>query len=76
MILSRANFGEDLYYRLNVFPIEKPALRRKKRDIRCYYKELLFPFESDNAPLDLLENALTSPIEHNWARQCQGACLI
>ena len=39
--VKRKNFREDLYYRLNVFPIKIPALRDRESDIVIIAREIL-----------------------------------
>jgi len=38
--IARGNFREDLFHRLNVFPIEMPALRSRSEDLPLLVREL------------------------------------
>ncbi|MFM7841666.1 MAG: sigma 54-interacting transcriptional regulator, partial [Nitrospira sp.] len=39
--IKKGNFREDLYYRLNVVPIEVPPLRERKQDLRLLVQHFL-----------------------------------
>ena len=66
-MIKTNEFREDLYYRLNVFPIETPALRERKDDLPLLLKELLSRFESvQGQSVRFTEKAIESLMEHSW----------
>lgn len=44
--VENGSFREDLYYRLNVFPIEIPTLRERKEDIPVLVRHFLSKYET------------------------------
>ncbi|KGJ97017.1 sigma-54 interaction domain-containing protein [Colwellia psychrerythraea] len=67
-MIKEGSFREDLFYRLNVFPIETPALRERKEDIPLLLKEILTRFEHEqDKTVRFTEKAIESLMEHPWA---------
>lgn len=66
-MIENNSFREDLYYRLNVFPIEMPALRERKQDIPLLLQELLTRMEAEGSTrVRLTPRAVNSLMEHHW----------
>ena len=67
-MIEQNEFREDLYYRLNVFPIETPALRERKEDIPLLIKELMTRFEHEQSQtVRFTDKAISSLMEHPWS---------
>jgi len=67
-MIDKGDFREDLFYRLNVFPIENPALRERKEDIPLLLAEIISRFESrEGKGVKFTEEAIASLMEHKWA---------
>lgn len=65
--IKEGRFREDLYYRLNVFPIEMPALRERSEDIGLLIKELITRMEHEQrGSVRLTPAAVTSLTHYPW----------
>ena len=67
-LISKGEFREDLFYRLNVFPIWVPPLRERRRDIPSLLSHFLDLHARNNgkAPKRFSEKAMKALMEYDW----------
>ncbi|MGH7334310.1 MAG: sigma-54-dependent transcriptional regulator [Candidatus Rokuibacteriota bacterium] len=67
-LISQGRFREDLYYRLNVIPIEVPPLRARRQDIPPLIDHFLALFCAENGkrPKRIAADALAYFLAYDW----------
>jgi DNA-binding NtrC family response regulator len=74
-MVAAGTFREDLYYRLNVIPIELPPLRERRDDIPLLVQHFLKKFAPD-AGLHMAQEAMRALMAYHWpgnVRQLENA---
>ncbi len=65
--ISDGSFREDLFYRLNVFPIDMPPLRARQDDLALLLNALITGIEEDGRPgLNLMPTAIEALRDYQW----------
>jgi len=66
--ISRGNFREDLFYRLNVIPFYVPPLRERKEDIPLLAKHFLREFSQtyNRRSKEMTDDALDALMRYTW----------
>jgi len=68
VMVAAGTFRDDLYYRINIFPIHAPALRDRKEDIPAlaYHFLKVFSTELGKKITDISEGGLSTLVNYGW----------
>ncbi|MCG8415711.1 MAG: sigma-54 dependent transcriptional regulator, partial [Pseudomonadales bacterium] len=67
VMIQRGEFRQDLYYRLNVFPIEMPSLRERGEDVPLLLNELIAEMEAEGrGSVRFNSSAVECLCQHPW----------
>ncbi len=74
--ISKGNFREDLYYRLNVIPIEVPALRDRKEDIPHLLSAFIAEFaaKTNKKNIDVSSDVVSVLVDYEWPGNVRELC--
>ena len=66
--ISKGNFREDLFYRLNVIPFSVPPLRERKEDIPLLARYFMKDFSATygRRPREITDDAIDTLMRYSW----------
>jgi transcriptional regulator with PAS, ATPase and Fis domain len=65
-LVAEGQFREDLFYRLNVIPVQLPALRERKEDVPLLTQHFLQKYAIDRPPLTASQEAMRRLMAYPW----------
>src|SRR5829696_5193343 len=75
-MVAGGQFREDLFYRLNVIPVQLPPLRARKEDVPLLVQHFLQKYAAERAPLAVSQEAMRRLMAYQWpgnVRQLENA---
>ncbi|HEY3359317.1 MAG TPA: sigma-54 dependent transcriptional regulator [Polyangia bacterium] len=75
-MIEQGDFREDLYYRINVIPIDLPPLRQRAEDVPVLVRHFLRRFAPD-AGIEVAPEAMDALVHAHWrgnVRELMNAC--
>lgn len=66
-LIQKGKFREDLYYRLNVFPIELEPLRERKTDVKLLINYFMEKLSQDLVLCKLSDDAIETLVNYKWS---------
>ncbi len=73
--IEEGKFREDLFYRLNVFPIELPPLRERNGDMGPLVESISKRLEDEGRPVArLMPNAIYALSQYHWPGNVRELC--
>jgi sigma-54 specific flagellar transcriptional regulator A len=64
--IADGKFREDLYYRLNVFPIDMPPLRDRREDIPALANSMINRLANERGNYSLHNSAMNAMMHYHW----------
>ena len=64
--IKEGSFREDLFYRLNIIPINLPPLRERKTDIPLLANHFLKQFKGTGVPKTISDEAMQFLVNYSW----------
>ncbi len=66
-LIEQGHFREDLFYRLNVMPIEIKALQERREDIPVLFEHFANHYaKADNPPITMISGSMQLLIQYDW----------